>query len=283
MFKHSKFSLTERSAKRLLDNAIDHLHDPEKMLEISTHNDGKEVATKLITNVKFVKGSCGNKFSKDSLPRIYKFTEDSFAKHHGIPSMMAVLQQCLEERKEDDVVILVNNVVEVNLVQSALDILKKTSVQYVPYLRNKFPTTEQKQDLLEELNSDNELILLSDYRSFRGCEASHSIILTDFDKPIGANIMAEMLSRTMADLDFIALPKKNPTSYVNPITKAFDTWETRGWVQTATVKFHDEYESSITFKLENSGKSKRIQIDKPSSGFILSESSEDQESKESFL
>ena len=243
------------------------------MLDIST-NDGKEVAAELTTNFTFIKGTCGNKFSKDSKPRIYNFTQDSFEKHHGIPSMVAVLDQCLEERKEDDVVILVNNMAEVNLVQSALEYLKKTSVQYVPYLRNKFPTTEEKQDLLEELNSDNELILLSDYRSFRGCEASHSIILTDFDKPIGSNIMAEMLSRTMADLDFIVLPKKDPTCYFNPITnffniiaetfyalpkkivnpikKSFDTWKEDGLVQTTTVKFSSENRFSIFFKLHDS-------------------------------
>ena len=253
------------------------------MLDISS-SDGKEVAAELTTNLTFIKGTCGNKFSKDSKPRIYNFTQDSFEKHHGIPSMVAVLNQCLG-RAEDDVVILVNNMVEVNLVQSALHILGKTSKEYVPYLRHKFPTTEQKQDLLEELNSDNELILLSDYRSFRGCEASHSIILTDFDKPIGANIMAEMLSRTMADLDFIVLPKKNPTCYFNPITKffniiaetfskimanlgfialpkkivnpikkSFDTWEEDGLVQTTTVKFHYEKRFSIYFKLHNSCK-----------------------------
>ena len=304
MFKHSSnyhyFSFTddEESSKRSLDNDIDHLHDPEKMLDISS-SDGKEVAAELTTNVTFIKGTCGNKFSKDSKPRIYNFTQDSFEKHNGIPSMMAVLKQCLKERKEDDVVILVNNMVEVNLVQSALHILKKTSKEYVPYLRNKFPTTEQKQDLLEELNSDNELILLSDYRSFRGCEASHSIILTDFDKPIGSNIVAEMVSRAMADLDVIALPKKNPNSYANPIKQTFDTWEKDGLVQTTTVKFDFEKRFSLYFKLHdycksnpckeipceenpckgNPCKENPIEIEIPLSGFDLLQFNEDQESK----
>ena len=303
MFKHSSnyhyFSFTEdeESSKRSLDNDIDHLHDPEKMLDISS-SDGKEVAAELTTNVTFIKGTSGNKFSKDSKPRIYNFTQDSFEKHHGIPSMVAVLNQCLG-RAEDDVVILVNNMVEVNLVQSALHILGKTSKEYVPYLRNKFPTTEQKQDLLEELNSDNELILLSDYRSFRGCEASHSIILTDFDKPIGSNIVAEMVSRAMADLDVIALPKKNPNSYANPIKQTFDTWKKDGLVQTTTVKFDFEKRFSLNFKLHdycksnpckeipceenpckgNPCKENPIEIEIPLSGFDLLQFNEDQESK----
>ena len=262
-----------------IDNNVDHLHDPEKMLDISKLvNDGREVTTELITEVTFIKGPCSNKFSKDSKPRIYNFTLDSFEKHDSIPSIAAVLEQCLAERKEEDVVILVNNMLEVDLVQSALDILRKTSKLYVPYLRTTSPKSEEKQKLLDELNSNNELILLTDYRSFRGCEASHSIILTDFDKPIGANIMAEMLSRTMADLDFIVLPKKNPTSYVNPIKQAFDNWQTRGWVQTTIVEFYDEDEFNITFQLNDSCKSKLIEIEKSLSGFKLSESNENQDS-----
>ena len=254
------------------------------MLDISTSdNDRKD--TELVTNVTFIKGFSGNKFSKDSKPRIYFFTEDSFTKHHGIPSMAAVLQRCLEERQEEDVVIFCNNLIELNLVQSALESIKKASVLYVPYLKNIFPTAEEKNKLLKNLDSNSNLILLTDYRAFRGCEASHSIILTDLDKPIGANIMAEMLSRTMADLDFIALPKKNQTSYVNPIKTAFDTWQTRGLVQATTVKFHDEDESCITFKLQDSFTENPIKkiIDIPDDGFILSQSQSNEDRKKSYL
>ena len=287
MFTHSLnhhyFSLTddEKSAiRRRLDNEIDNLHDPEKMLEISTpDNDGRKADTELITEVTFIKGSCGNKFCKESKPRIYYFSQESFEKHHGIPSIAAVLQQCLRERQEDDVVILCNNMMEINLAQSALDVMPKASVQYVPDLESTFPTIAQKRKLFDELNSNDNLVLLTDYRSFKGCEASHSIILTDFDKPIGPNIMAEMLSRTMADLDIIVLPKKNPSSYVNPIKKAFDTWQTRRLVQSTTVEFHDEDESVITFKLHD----KSMEIEIPDSGFILRQSKKDQNSNKSYL
>ena len=262
---HPYFSFAddEKNAKKSLDDEVDHLHEPETRLihNLTADDDGKEVDTELVTNVKFTTGTCGNKFSKDSKPRIYFFTEDSLSKHHGIASMAAAFQQCLKERQEEDVVILCNNLMEVILVQSALGSIKKESVLYVPYLKNIFPTPEEKNNLLDDLDSNSNLILLTDYRAFRGCEASHSIILTDLDKPIGANIMAEMLSRTMADLDFIALPKKNQTSYVNPIKTAFDTWQTRGWVQATTVKFHDEDESCITFKLEDSSTENPITID----------------------
>ena len=132
-----------------IDNDVDHLHDPEKMLDISKSvNDGREVTTELITEVAFIKGPCSNKFSKDSKPRIYNFTLDSFEKHDSIPSIAAVLEQCLAERKEEDVVILVNNMLEVNLVQSALDILRKTSKLYVPYLRTTFPNRKKSENYL---------------------------------------------------------------------------------------------------------------------------------------
>ena len=210
---------------------------------------GKEVATKLLTTLSFVKGECSNDFSKVTKPKIYFIDKESFSKYRGIPSIALVLKCCLDERKEDDVAILCSNLYEVDLVQSALDTLEKKYVQYVPCLNSVLPTSDEKQVLIKELDSDSTLILVTDYRSFRGCESSHSVIITDLEEPHSANVIAEMLSRTMADLDFIALPKEN---YLNnkQIETIFKEWKRRNYTDETIVTFDDEYESEIIFRFQ---------------------------------
>ena len=108
-------------------------------------------------------------------------------------------------------------------------------------------------------------MLVSDYRSFRGCESSHSIIFADYEKP---NILAEMLSRTMADLDII-IPLKHPSTHLvsNPIQTSIKTWERRGWVESTTVHYKedDENKSVITITLHDSNlkEDKEIEVEKP--------------------
>ena len=212
----------------------------------------KTVASKLITNFSFIKGVCSNNFKKDSKPKIYFIDENSFSKHSGVPSMAIVLQKCLEENKRD-VVILCSSLYEVELVESALDTLEgKKSIQYIPYLENRFPTSDEKQRIIEKLDFEGNLILVSDYRSFRGCETSHSIIITDLEKLNGANIIAEMVSRTMVDLDFIALPKENHSPHSNQIETIFEEWETRNYTEKTIVTIEKEDESKIIFRFQSS-------------------------------
>ncbi|MEO0688307.1 MAG: hypothetical protein AAFY76_25415, partial [Cyanobacteria bacterium J06649_11] len=229
--------LTEES-----DNNIDHLHDPENMLTTtSADNAGREMATELVTSANFVPGLCGNKFTQDAKPRIYFVSQDAIAKHHGIPSVRVILEQCFDERGEEDVVILCTSLKDTSIVKSALDYLGKASRLYIPYIKGQCPSSVDKKNLLRDLESDSNLVLLSDYRSFRGCEASHSIIILDQSKP---NIMAEMLSRTMANLDIIVFLKNTPAPPAgNAIQSSLKTWERRGWVQSTTVHSFDKDES----------------------------------------
>ena len=85
--------------------------------------------------------------------------------------------------------------------------------------------------------------------------------------------MAEMLSRTMANLDIIVSLNNPPASSTsNPIQAAIKTWQSRGWVESTTVNFFDkdEDESSITMTLRDLLIEKKIPVEKPLGGFILS-------------
>ena len=245
----------------------------------SSFADGRKVQTELITESTFITGRCGNNFIHCKKPRVYFVSNDYFLKHHGIPSIAVVLKQCLDDRAEKDVVILCNSILDVNRSKAALDILEKPFTEYVPYLRRTFPTSTQKDNVLSELSSSTGTIVVSEYRGFRGCEASHCIIYVDTENPIPGGIMAEMLSRTMVDLDFIALPRKEHTHPDgNLIMDIISNWKSRGLVETTNVLFHDEDETTITFNTQGSSQiSTPIEIEKTETNLNLPESSESQE------
>ena len=256
------------------------------MLDISSSlADGREVKTQLVTEATFIIGRCCHQHRNNTKPQIYLVSNESISKYQGIPSIAAVFEQCVS-KPSDDVVILCNSLLEVDMAKEALGVCKRRFLEYVPHLRRTIPLSVQKQDLLNKMSSDSDIILISEYRAFRGCEASHCIIFIDFENPVPGNIMAEMLSRTMVDLDFIVLPRKEnglyPTDHL--IKKTFDTWESRGWVETTHVKLQSDYETAITFKLQDTQntKSKSIKIKKPESGFILPEYSDNQKQADSY-
>ena len=241
---------------------------------VSADNADREVETQLITKASFIPGLCGNKFTQDAKPRIYFTSSDATKKYHSIPAIQVILGQCFDERCEEDVVILCTSLEDASIVKAALDNLKKAFKLYIPYLMGECPSSDDKKHILNDLESDSNLVLISDYRSYRGCEVSHSIIFSDQKKP---NIMAEMLSRTMANLDIIVSLNNPPASSTsNPIQAAIKTWQSRGWVESTTVNFFDkdEDESSITMRLRSIEKKtpveKEIPVEKPLGGFILS-------------
>ena len=167
--------------------------------------------------------------------------------------MAAVLRRCLNERKGEIVTILCNSLYEVELVQPALLILNEESTQYVPYLKGLIPTAKEKQQVIEKLGgSSGSLIFISDYRSFRGSETSNSIIVANLDETRGTNIYAETVSRTMAGLAFIALPKIKTSSNNNQIGAIFNKWKDQSLVKHTIVNFGKENRTEIIFKFQSS-------------------------------
>ena len=245
---------------------------------------GKEVNTVLKTSVTFIKGSCDNKVNcEDSKPMIYHFKKPS-KDYQDIHLMAFVLKECFR-RREDDVVIMCNNKYEVFLVEEALPLIGMEVILYIPYLQNRLPTSEEKQNILRKRGSKS--IVLSDYRSYRGCEASHSIIVTDFNKPVGANIMVEMISRTIAYLDIIVRPKMEESSYANPVESELAQWNKDGLVEKITVEVvesevekDDEIQFNLYNSLNNESKTESLEIKQ---GKLLSSFDEQPSSNETYL
>ena len=233
--------------------------------KIAADNADREAETEMISKTRFIQGPCSNKFKQDVEPRIYYVSNDAITKDHYIPSIQVILEQCFAERCEEDCVIMCTSLEEARIAKSALENLCKPSKLYIPYLRGKYPSSGVKKHLLKVLESDTNIVLVSDYRSFRGCEAYHSIIFADYENP---NIMAEMLSRTMADLDVIVAAENR--SGPSPIQTAFNLWEKQKWVKSINVNSSvkdEKDESFTTITLHDSDDSEKketkIEVEKP--------------------
>ena len=104
----------------------------------------------------------------------------------------------------------------------ALVRINKSPHVYIPYLLGSLPSNKQKSEIIEAL-SDKSIVLLTDYRSFRGCETEKCIMLIDLNSTIGPNLYVEILTRSVAYLDILVIPIIKGTSKV--MQKVLAEWK----------------------------------------------------------
>ena len=259
---------------------INNCHDPEYILNNSTGDTSRKKAEKeLTTKTTFIESEhCNELPNENSKPMVYYIDEESFSKHQGIPSMKLVLRTCLE-RDANNVVILCNNQNEAILIESVLndsDLECWKVESYIPYLKGVIPKLDDKKRVLKEL--DERSIIVSDYRSFRGCEASHSIIVVDPNNPVSDNIMVEMISRTIAYLDFVVLPTKAPSPGDNLAISSFTEL-----VQYTNIEFSNKKKSEIEFKIQHPSGTSVVKVSVPKKGYNSLPYLEEKNQKEEYL
>ncbi|XP_066910651.1 uncharacterized protein [Clytia hemisphaerica] len=233
---------------------LNYLHDPEKILKTTGDDGSYEVVKKLNTSVKFVDADCGHDFPSEILPRLFYLDENfTFNSVDAITTLSIIIRQCLESRNEEGVALICNNIQEVKMTEAAL-LKSKTRkpVVFAPYLDIDVPLQKLKIDLVKNLeNTDN--VLISDYRTLRGLEVSHSIIIVDEEDIIGPNLLVEMITRTITDLDILVLPKMNKQSPQTTIQKAFQKFENQKLIYKTIVKVTKVNEATTSVELQGNG------------------------------
>uniref|UniRef100_A0A7M5V7G2 SH3 domain-containing protein n=1 Tax=Clytia hemisphaerica TaxID=252671 RepID=A0A7M5V7G2_9CNID len=233
---------------------LNYLHDPEKILKTTGDDGSYEVVKKLNTSVKFVDADCGHDFPSEILPRLFYLDENfTFDSVDAITTLSIIIRQCLESRNEEGVALICNNIQEVRMTEAAL-LKSKTRkpVVFAPYLDIDVPLQKLKIDLVKNLeNTDN--VLISDYRTLRGLEVSHSIIIVDEEDVIGPNLLVEMITRTIADLDMLVLPKMNKQSPQTTIQNAFQKFDNQKLIHKTIVKVTKVDEATTSVELQGNG------------------------------
>ncbi len=210
-----------------------------------------------------MKGKCGHSFMSRLKPRLFNFTKvftPLFA--WFLPILAATLQFCLNERKEEEVVVLCEDICQVQMVRYALEKIHKRPVEYAPYLTGKYPQDigKMKEKLVKSLN-EFKTVLISDYRSVRGLEVAHTIIFVDPESEANAHFLIEAITRTITNLDIIST-KPFPQNPSTSIERAFQKYVEGNLVTSTQVESSKDAEDllKIQFYYKEKDGSQQTQI-----------------------
>ena len=79
--------------------------------------------------------------------------------------------------------------------------------EYIPLLMNKgVPSKQEKKNIWERCNSSSNLILVTDFQGFRGCETEVCVTFINPDESYIRHILVEVLARAVTNLIAIILP-----------------------------------------------------------------------------
>ena len=243
------------SSKKQLD--ISHFHDPEFLSKNLRRKPKDKLVSSLSTKISFIESKCGISFCSPTKPKLHLFSS-SLNSYKSIVCLSVVLENCIKDTKK--VVIICTSKELVETMKMALDRidLKKPYHIYTPYLLGPLPEIQQKSEIIKASNSTN-FILVTDYRSFRGCEAEKCIMLIDLNEQIGPNIFVEILTRAVAYLDILVTPRNKTDAASNTskvMSKVLSEWRERQLVSEVYVHLQADRTrniNQINVKITESG------------------------------
>ena len=230
----SEFNNPTFSSKKQLDTSC--FHDPEFLSKKLRRKPKDKLVWSVSTKISFIESKCGISFCSPTKPRLHLFSS-SLASCESNVCLSLVLGNCIKDAEK--VVIVCTSKEQVETMKMALDRidLKKCYHIYIPYLLGPLPESQQKSTIIKASNSTN-FILVTDYRSFRGCEAEKCIMFIDLNEQIGPNIFVEILTRAVAYLDILVTPRNKTNAASNTskvMSKVLSEWRERQLISEVFV------------------------------------------------
>ena len=232
--QNPKFTDPTSSSEKQLDTSW--FHDPEFISNDIPREPKDKLVSSLSTKFSFIESKCGISFCSPTKPKLHLFSS-SLNSYKSIVCLSVVLENCIKDAEK--VVIICTSKKMVEMMKMALDRidLKKPYHIYIPYLLGPLPESQQKSEIIKASNSNN-FILVTDYRSFRGCEAEKCIMFIDLNELIGPNIFVEILTRAVAYLDILVTPRNKTDAASNTskvMSKVLSEWRERQLVSEVFV------------------------------------------------
>ena len=249
------------SSKKRLDTS--RLHDPEIILKDLPREPKDKLVLSISTKISFIESKCGISFCSPTKPKLHLFSS-SLTSYQSIVCLSVVLGNCI--RDAEKVVIICTSKDQVETMKMALDRidLKKPYHIYIPYLLGPLPESQQKSEIIKASNLTN-FILVTDYRSFRGCEAEKCIMVIDLNELIGPNIFVEILTRAVAYIDILVTPRNKSNAASNTskkvMSKVLSEWREKQLVSEVFVELQADRTRNINqidVKITESGVTKTL-------------------------
>ena len=210
------------SSSSILNCETFRLHDTELLRHSPTVQTKGKIVHSINTKITFTKTTCGHTISSKTKPKLLHMPRQlAFYKSCQLNVCLSfVLEHCIKDAQKT--VIICTSKQQMKAMKLALVRINKSPRVYIPYLLGSLPSNKQKSEIIEAL-SDKSIVLLTDYRSFRGCETEKCIMLIDLNSTIGPNLYVEILTRSVAYLDILVIPIIKGTSKV--MQKVLAEWK----------------------------------------------------------
>jgi len=189
----------------------------------SLPNTNYKIVKQVAVETKFVKGICGTKIKSNFKPQLIFLNNNfSFVSEVSGNVLATILEKfCLQH--DQRTTLICNNLNEVTLATFALETIGRQFIEYAPYLKGTLPSREQKVSIVEKLNNNINSPLVTDYRSFRGCETEHCVLFIDPNETFANHVMIEVMTRATAKLDIIVYPSAKLTKSI--WSEIFAAWD----------------------------------------------------------
>ena len=238
--------ISEPTSSSTKQSDTSRFHDPEFISKNLPRKPKDKLALSISTKTSFIESKCGISFCSPTKPKLHLFSS-SLNSYESIVCLSVVLENCI--RDAEKIVIICTSKDQVETMKMALDRidLEKPYHIYIPYLLGPLPESQQKSEIIKASNSTN-FILVTDYRSFRGCEAEKCIMLMDLNELIGPNIFVEILTRAVAYLNILVTPinKTNVASNTSKVmSKVLSEWREKQMVSEVFVELQADRTRNI--------------------------------------
>lgn len=127
--------------------------------------------------------------------------------------------------------IVCSSIEEVHLTLFALEQSSIESDQYchyIPFLKqDTVPSSTDKKKIWNKCNADDHLVLVTDFRGFRGCESENCVTFIDPDERYTNHILVEVFARAVVNLVALVLPSKESSVVEKDgcFQQILDAWE----------------------------------------------------------
>jgi len=212
------------------------LHDPQMIVKMNLSSLPTNTTRKMTTKFQFVYGECGA-ISGDITPQLI-FLPDEFSieSSQSCRIFTEILKQLVLNTGQK-VSFICKDVKEIVAIKYTLRILGFCSITYAPYLLGQLPNNEEKCELNTRLHKEVNTQLITDHRSFRGCETSHCVFFIDPNEKYGNNVLIEVMTRATSRLDIFVYPSlKSENEVTSCLSKIITAWSKEDLIDKLCVR-----------------------------------------------
>eukprot|EP00111_Clytia_hemisphaerica_P015577 TCONS_00045974-protein len=192
-----------------------------------TQDESKSMGGKFEHNFKFHPSKVGVSIPGKKASIVYLNKSFEMSSLAGAMVLQEILSSEILFQRDVKSTIICSNQEELDAVMFVIKKVfdEESYCQYTPLISKDIPTREQKRDAWLKCNSPSHKILVTDFQSFRGCEAEHCVtFLKANDANYIPHILVEVFARAIAHLSVLVMPPPSTDNGNGRFQEVLKTW-----------------------------------------------------------